>query len=100
MFRVYLAWGLRPLMEFRLRFCGRFKRAWAQRDLDGISTLRKVKASRRWKCEGYHYVRGITTIGNMRDIIVLGNMRGITALGRCEGYHGLGKVRSIIAMGK
>jgi hypothetical protein len=87
-------------MEFRLRFCGRFERAWAQRDLDGISALRKVKASRRWKCERYHCVRGITAIGNMRDIIVLGNMRGIIALGRRERYHGLGKVRGIIAMGK
>ena len=82
--RVYLAWGLELVMEFRLRLCSRVDRALALRDLDTISALGNVKGITACGCDGYQCIR-------KRD--------GYHHIGKHERYHNFGKVKGITALG-
>ena len=84
MIRVYLAWGLELVMEFRLRLCGRVDRALALRDLDTISALGNVKGIMACGFDGYQCIR-------KRD--------GYHHIGKHERYHNFGKVKGITALG-
>ena len=84
MIRVYLAWGLEPVMEFRLHFCGRVDRALALWDLDTISALGNVKGITACRCEGYQCIRkrdGYHHIGKHERYQNFGKVKGITVLG-------------------